>query len=138
MPPFQQGVKMFFPPSPKWPSNSEWKKMNQSVSVLCKYWDIFPGKKKLNGFKNMYKNVNTHHVLECILTFCFPRQLLLAWKVEWTFYLLFCQPIFGFVEHWLSIFLLLHKSTLACTWNKTKEQKILRKKHCLNMDMRDF
>ena len=55
--------------------------------------------KMLNGFKNMYKNVNSHRVLEYILTFCFPRQLLFAWKVEWIFYLLFCWPISGFVEH---------------------------------------
>ena len=101
------------------PTLNERKRISQCQ--CCVYTETFFPEKMLNGFKNMYKNVNTHCVLEYILTFCFPRQLLLAWKVEWTFYLLFCWPISRFVEHRWLICLLLHESTCACTWNKTKE-----------------
>ena len=86
----------------------------------CLNIETFFLEKMLNGSKNMYEKVNIHRVLQYILTLCFPWQHLLAWKVEWNFYLLFCWPVSGFVEDWWSIFLLLHKSTLACTWNKTK------------------
>ena len=101
------------------PTLNERKRISQCQ--CCVNIETFVLEKMLNGFKNMYKNVNIHRVLENILRFCFPLQLLLAWKVEWTFYLLFCWPVSAFVEHRWSIILLLHKSNLACTWNKTKE-----------------